>query len=90
MAADSNRERHIMSQICERRRVPTRCAGSTLATISLNPIHGNQCAQRLLIPVKNPARDASPTLSPTTACSHPGRAAPVSRIHQGAANLKSP
>ena len=30
----------------------------------------------------NPARDASSPLSPAAACSHPGRVAPVSRLHR--------
>jgi hypothetical protein len=45
-AADTTHNRRVMSQTSsERRRFPV-CAGSTLAAISLDSIHGDQCTRR--------------------------------------------
>ena len=42
---------------------PFRCAGSTLAAISLDPIHGDQCTRRPLIRSKRPPRCPSHSLA---------------------------
>ena len=52
-AAGAERVRHIMSHTSSARRLPFLCARPRRAAISLDPIHGNQCARRPLIPSKS-------------------------------------
>ena len=54
VAAGPKRVRHLMSQTaCQRRRLRSVCARPTRATIFLNPIQGDPCARRPLIPFKS-------------------------------------
>ena len=90
MAADPEHERHVMSQTSSApRRIPVLMRWLPPAAIPLSPIHGNPCGRPPVIRF-NPALEASSTLSPAAARSHPARLAQCRASIECAANLKSP